>query len=168
MMDQPNPEILKSTVQAKLSIEIASKHLAAALGNPKDRVCKVYREEAIIHLAKAIELLNVDHQSVKIIALRSLLKFDLIRTVKELKSNDRVKLLNNKEWLDCFNNLDPLSASTKHTTAECLVAWSKGLDLLKPFIGASGVKKQKQKLDSKIAPVKKKVAKKKTTKRKKR
>jgi len=167
MSEKTNPEILKSTVQAKLAIENAGKHIAAALGNSQDKVCKVYREQGIIHLAKAIELLNVDHQSVKVIALRSLLKFDLVRTVKELKDVDRIKILSNPQWLHCFNDLDLLSASTKHTTRECLLAWSNGMDLLEPYIGAKGVKKQKQKLDSMLKPVKKKVAKKKTTKRKK-
>ena len=161
-------EVLRCTVSAKLSAENGNRCLAAALGNPKEKVCKVYREQAISHFSKSIELLNVDKQSVKVIALRSLLKFDLLRSVGELKEADRIALLLNNEWLKCYNQLDPLSPFTVNTASACILAWSKGMDLLNPFIGAKGVEKQKKRIDSRLSPVKKKVAKKKTIKRKKR
>ena len=159
-------EILKRTVNAKLAIEKAGQHVGAAIGNPKDRVCASYREQAIIYLVKAIEELNVDHQSVKVIALRSLLKFDLIRSLRSLTKKQREKLMLKGNWKKEFDQLDPLSPFVSKISTDCLLAWYNAMDLLEPFIGKAGVEKQKSRIDTRATAAKKVIAQKKVAKKK--
>ena len=146
-------QVLQRTVNAKLHIEKAGASVGCAIGNPKERVCTSYREQAIIHLEKAIEQLDIDKQGSQIISIRSLLKFDLIRSLRSLTPEQRETLLLDPKWMFYFNTLDPLSSDVGHTSTACLLAWNNAMDLLTPFIGQKGVDLQKKKLDS-INPIK--------------
>jgi len=170
MLEKPQSQIhqaLQRTVNAKLHIEKASASVGCAIGNPKERVCISYREQAIIHLEKAIEQLDIDKQGSQIISIRSLLKFDLIRSLRSLTPEQRETLLLDPKWMFYFNTLDPLSSDVGHTASACLLAWNNAMDLLTPFLGKEGVAIQKKKLDA-INAAKKKVAVKKVVKAKKR
>ncbi len=153
---ETNQEILARTVNAKISIEKAGVSVGAAIGNGNPKICAAYREQAIVHLTKALELLNVDHESVKVINLRFLLKSDLIRSLRGLNDADRTQLVALNDWNRHFASLDPSTPFTKRTAAGCLLAWNNALDLLKPFIGAKGVEQQKSKLDAYLSKYKKK------------
>jgi len=141
-------EILERTVKAKLNIERASAEIGAAIGNTNSKISVARREAAIVHLTNAIELLNVEMDSMKVINLRKLLRFDLIRSLKALSNAQITVLMASREWMVYCDQLDPNTAFTKRTAAECLLAWVKGIELLEPYIGKDGVEAQKRKLDN--------------------